>query len=144
MAVGTSALSRALWKVVGSAVAAFVGGMTGVIAMLLSSWQEWRVCSLMVGIFVVPVWLLVLLPLYVLLPSSSLLWRPTICTSLGAACGAILLTVYFAVSRDTPFNLIWIFLPIAVVVGGVTSLVGSVTARYFRGPRTARTIALPN
>lgn len=133
--LSTSALMQILWKAVGSAVSAFIGGVTGVIAMLVFGWQDWRVCLFTVGMFVVPVWLLILLPLYALLPSSSRIWRPTICTGLGAASGAILLTVYFGVSRDIPFDLIWIFLPIAVVVGGVTSFVASATTHYFHGTR---------
>jgi MFS family permease len=132
-----STVSRALRKAVASLVAALLGAMTGVAIMLLFGWPDWRVCLFMVGIFVVPVWLLVLLPLHVLLSPSSRFWRPLFSTGVGAVSGASLLTVYFAVSHEAPFDLIWVFLPIAVVVGGVTSFVGSALMRYCHGTRTA-------
>jgi hypothetical protein len=90
----------------------------------------------MVGIFVVPVWLLVLLPLYIMLPRSSWLWRPGTCTAFGAAAGAVIITIYFAVSPNAPFELVIIFLPIAVFIGGVTAFIGAVSARYFHGTQT--------
>jgi hypothetical protein len=125
-----------LSKIIASSVAPLIGGIAGVVVMLLFGWPDWRICAFMVGIFVVPVWLLVLLPLYVLLPRSSRLWRPGLCSALGAAAGAILITTYFAVSPDAPFELVVIFLPIAVLIGAVTAFIGAVTARYFHGTRT--------
>jgi hypothetical protein len=85
----------------------------------------------MIGIFVVPVWLLILLPLHVLVSRSSLFWRPIISSGIGGASGAILLVAYFALSGVEPFQIIWLFLPIGVVVGGVTGFVGSAIARWY-------------
>jgi MFS family permease len=132
-----STLSQALRKVVTSAVAALIGAAIGVTAMLLFGWKDWRACLFMVGIFVVPVWLLVLLPLHVLVPSTSRFWRPLFCTVVGAASAALLVTVYFALSHDAPFDLIWVFLPIAILIGGVTSFIGSALVRHSHGTRAA-------
>jgi peptidoglycan/LPS O-acetylase OafA/YrhL len=104
--------------------------------MLVLGWEDFGFCLFMIGVFVVPVWLFVLLPLYVLLPRSSRLWRPRICTVCGAVSGAILLTLFFAVSGVEPFGLLLLFLPIALVVGAVTCFVGSATAPYFHGTQT--------
>ena len=128
---------RILMKVIGSVVAPSIGVLIGVTAMLLAGWTDWRVCALMIGLFVIPVWLLVLLPLYVLLPRSSALWRPAICTGLGGLSGAILVTIYFAVSPDAPFELVVLFLPFAVLIGSVICFVGATTARFFHGTQTA-------
>src|SRR5687768_9220636 len=122
---------RILMKVIGSVVAPSIGVLIGVTAMLLAGWTDWRVCALMIGLFVVPVWLLVLLPLYLLLPCSSALWRPAICTGLGGLSGAILVTIYFAVSPNAPFALVVLFLPFAVLIGSVICFVGSTTAHFF-------------
>jgi hypothetical protein len=115
----------------GSAVAALAGAAAGVVAMMLSGWSNWLVCLFMIGIFVVPLWLLVLLPVHVWVPSSSRFWRPLPCTAVGALTGAVLLTVYFSLSQDAPFELIWIFLPIGVLVGGVTLFIGSAIVRHW-------------
>ncbi len=120
----------------GSALSACVGGVSGVLTMLAFGWPDWRACLFMVGLFVLPVWLLVLLPLYVLLPRQSCLWRPFVCAAFGAGSGAILLTIFFVVSPDAPLAIIWIFLPIALLVGGITCLFGAATADYFHGTRT--------
>jgi hypothetical protein len=103
--------------------------------MLLFGWEDWRICAFMVGLFVVPVWLLVLLPLSLWLPASSRLWRPAICTSLGAAAGALLIIFCFAIWPGAPLGLALIVAPIGIVVGGVTCFVGSTTARSFHGTR---------
>ena len=128
---------RILRKIVGSAVAVLAGTVAGIIGMLLLGWDDWQACLFMVGIFALPVWLLVVLPLHVLLPSSSRFWRPITSVGIGAATGAILLTVYFAFSGDVPFALIVLFLPIGLIVGVVTGLVGSALARYCYGAGTA-------
>jgi hypothetical protein len=125
------ALSAVFRKVIGSAVAAFIGALSGILAMLLFGWDDWRVCLFMIGIFVVPAWLLILLPLHVLLPRSSGFWRPSISIGFGAACAALVLTIYFAFSG---IALLWLFLPIGVLVGSVTGFVGAAFARFYASP----------
>jgi hypothetical protein len=114
-----------------------VGWLLGALAMLALGWEHFGVCLFMIGIFVLPIWLFVLLPLYVLLPRSSRLWHPALCTVCGAITGAAILSAYFALAAGGAFDLLYIFLPIGVVVGGVTCFVGAATARYFHGTRTA-------
>ena len=135
--MSTSFSLRVLRKIIGSAVAVLAGTVTGIIAMLLLGWDDWHACLFMIGIFALPAWLLVVLPLHVLLPGSSRFWRPTISAGIGAASGAMLLTVYFAFSGDAPFVLIVLFLPIALIVGVVTGLVGSALARCYYETGTA-------
>jgi hypothetical protein len=99
--------------------------------MLVAGWTEWRTCALMIGLFVVPVWVLVLLPLYVLLPRTSFLWRPATCTGLGAISGALLVTLYFAVSPDVAFGLVVLFLPFSIIIGGVICFIGGLILAPF-------------
>lgn len=129
--MSTPAPSSVFQKIIGSFVAAVVGSLAGVLAMRLFGWDDWRTCLLMISFFVVPVWLLVLLPLHVLVPRTSRLWRPSISVGVGAAGAALLLTVYFAFSG---VSLLWLFLPIGVLVGSVAGLVGSAFARSYASP----------
>ena len=123
-----------------SVIGPTISAILGIALMRLGGWTDWRACGLMIGLFVIPVWLWVLLPLYVLLPASSGLWRPLTCTSLGAISGAILVTIYCALSRDTSFELVVLYLPFAAIVGSVSCFVGALAARFFhgkKGPDTA-------
>jgi len=86
------------------------------------------VCLMLISFFAVPAWALVLLPLHVLLPRSSPFWHPGASAGVGAAVGAVLLTVYFLFSG---LDLLWLFLPIGVLVGIGTGLAGSSIARLY-------------
>src|ERR1700736_5645173 len=46
-------------------------------------------------IFIVPVWVFALIPLYFLVPRSSPLWRPMVCASVGAAAGICIMAWWF-------------------------------------------------
>src|SRR5262245_40698135 len=46
--------------------------------------------SVVMSWFVVPVWLLVLIPLYVFVPPSSVLWRVPICSACGILAGVLI------------------------------------------------------
>ena len=115
-------------KVAGSLLAVLAGAFVGVIFMLLFGWEDWRICLMLIGFFAVPVWALVLLPLHVLLPHSSVFWHPSASVGVGGAVGALLLTVFFLFAGA---DLLWLFLPIGVLVGVVTGLVGSGMARFY-------------
>lgn len=129
--VTTSRSSRIVWKLIGSLGSALIGAVAGVLAMVVMGWEDWRTCLLMISLFVVPVWLLVLLPLHILLPRSSLFWDPGVSVGVGGVSGAILLTGYsIFVSAD----LLWLFAPVGALVGTVTGLAGAVFARRY-GPR---------
>ena len=76
------------------------------------------------------VWLVALVPLYMLVPRNSLLWRWPICTFCGAMAGAAIMIAfdirYFL--QDPLDNLILT----AAVIGGTTCLFGSLTRDFFR------------
>jgi hypothetical protein len=130
--VNTSSPSRILLKVIGSLLAALAGILAGVAAMLLFGWEDWRICLMLISFFAVPVWLLVLLPLHVLLPRSSVFWHPSASAGVGAAVGAVLLIAYFLFAGA---DLLWLFLPVGVLVGIVAGLTGSVIARLYAIPK---------
>lgn len=120
-------------KVVGSLLAALAGVLAGVIFMLLFGWENWRVCLMLIGLFAVPVWTLVLLPLHVLLPGSSRFWHPGVSAGVGGAVGALLLTVYFLFAGP---DFLWPFLPVGVLTGTVAGLVGSAITRLYAARNT--------
>lgn len=115
-------------KVFGSLLAMVAGALAGAIFMLIFGWENWRVCLMLIGVFAVPVWALVLLPLHVLLPRSSAFWHPGASAGVGGAVGAVLLTVYFLFGTA---GLLWIFLPVGILVGVVAGLVGSAVSRFY-------------
>ncbi len=124
--------SQVLSRVGGSFLTALAGMLAGVVVMRLVGWDNSRACFLMIGLFVGPVWLLVLLPLHVLVPCSSWFWNPGVSAGTGAGLGAILLVAYFLLSGLA--DLLWLFLPLGVFIGVVTGLVGSVIARRYAIP----------
>jgi hypothetical protein len=91
-------------------------------------------CGLFMSFFILPVWALVLVPLYLLVPPSSVLWRWPICTVCGAAAGLVIIGVFFGripgvgrISSDA-----WDFYVLAAIVGGVTCLTGALTKHMFK------------
>jgi hypothetical protein len=73
-------------------------------------------------IYVMPVWVVCLIPLYFLVPRDSVLWRWPVCTALGALAGtglaALLLPTFFAAP--------------GAIVGAATCFFGSITRNYFQ------------
>jgi hypothetical protein len=126
--VNTSNPAQILLRITGSLLAAIAGTLAGVFFMLLFGWDDWLACLTLIGFFAVPVWLLVLLPLHVLLPRSSPVWDPGASAGAGAGVGAVLLLAYFFLSG---LDLLWLFLPVGILVGVATGLVGSAFARLY-------------
>jgi hypothetical protein len=120
-----------------SAFATLVGILVGIVAMRMLGFEHASTCAFMISIVAVPVWLLVLLPLAIWLPSSSRLWHPLICTVVGALAGGAMLVVGFGLWPGAGLDLAAGFAPIGAIVGGVTCLVGSTAARYFHGTQQA-------
>ena len=84
--------------------------------------------------FVIPVWLIVLIPLYLFVPSSSLLWRWPICMLCGAAAGFLIMAGSLLVIGDGgswSFGA-WELCGIGALVGAAICLVGSLTRRVFK------------
>jgi hypothetical protein len=102
--------------------------LAGVIYMRVFGWEDWWMCLMLIGAFAVPVWALVLLPLHVLLPRSSVFWQPGASAGVGGAVGAVLLTIYFLFEAA---GLLWLFLPIGVLVGVIAGLAGSAMSRFY-------------
>ena len=75
-------------------------------------------------------WLLALLPLYLVVPPHSPLWRWPICTCCGALAGA---AIMFAFSGRPPHDDILL----AAITAGITCLFGSLTAHRFQYEQSA-------
>src|SRR6266567_5993218 len=84
-----------------------------------------------IAFFIVPVWLFVLVPLYIFVPSSSRLWRWSMCTALGAAAGVFIIAVPFAVAGGSEPSM-WLYYMLAAIVGGVTCFTGARISGYFK------------
>jgi hypothetical protein len=100
-------------------------------------WSDLGVFLLM-GIFILPSWLLAFMPLYVFMPRKSFMWRWYVCTPLGGLAGAIILLspvayseliIYHAKISDILST--WPLSLPAAVVGSVTCLVGTLTFDRF-------------
>jgi hypothetical protein len=90
--------------------------------------------SLIISVFVVPIWLLVLVPLYIFVPPSSMLWRVPVCSACGIVAGVLIVALVFGGipgSRGLAPEAWWWFIA-AAIVGGVTCLIGSLTRNRFK------------
>jgi len=127
---------------------------TAILEMLRYSDYIWHavlietpITYLWVFIYVtLPVWLVLLVPLYLFVPSSSVLWRWPICTICGAVAGyLILLGIFVFVSgqptlhpvhgHTTVYSLLtgpWFLYVVAGIIGAVTCFVGAVTRARFK------------
>ena len=132
-------------RIISAVVASFVAVLTGWIAGILfalvwvavtlvpshdhATLGEFIALPIVVGIaslyFVIPVWLVVLVPLYLFVPHSWPLWRWSICTALGAISGMCIVLAFLSrPGVNPPQNMLsWYIL--AAVIGGTTCLVGS-------------------
>ena len=141
-----------LWcRILGSFLAAFVGWAPLVLLSVIIGLIDWPHTSItgwgstiafayIFGKFVFGTWLLVLLPLYLLVPLQSVLWRWPVCTLCGAFCGALILFVYWRLLR-LPLRASEIrgeipSLFVAAFVGATTCLFGSLTAPRFHFTRS--------
>jgi hypothetical protein len=88
--------------------------------------------------FIFLVWLVALLPLYLCVPTRSILWRWPVCTLCGAAAGTLIASAVFFVLDPRGFigrfpSFLAVSLYLGGTVGAVTCLFGSVTAPVLRG-----------
>jgi TIR domain len=158
-------LRQALRKILGSFLSACIGWLiVALVAAIVPSlqvqphlgfWPRLYNFIFVLGIFVLPSWLLVLLPLYLLVPRTSKLWWIPICTAAGALSGALITAgCYFAISRSMAtlsdhftidsigpldfsapvFNVLGLT-ALAAVFGAVTCCFGAATANYFHHAR---------
>ena len=90
--------------------------------------------SMVMSWFVIPVWLFVLIPLYVFLPSSSVLWRVPVCSACGVVAGLLVVGFWLGGIPGTHGFAAegwWLYI-FAAIVGGVTCLVGALTRERFK------------
>jgi hypothetical protein len=90
--------------------------------------------TIIMSYFVIPVWLFVLIPLYLFVPPSSVLWRLPVCTTCGVLAG--ILIIAFWMPGVPGFGGLaveaWWFYAFAAIVGGVTCFIGAITRPRFR------------
>jgi hypothetical protein len=83
-------------------------------------------------IFIVPVWVFALIPLYFLVPRSSPLWRPAVCASVGVAVGICIMVWSFAQPNINPPEEKWSWYVEAAVIAGVTCYIGAAMRDRFK------------
>jgi len=90
--------------------------------------------SIVMAYFVVPVWLLLLIPLYLFVPASSALWRLPVCSACGVVAGLVIVGLWLrgipGVRGVAPEA--WSLYVIAAIVGGVTCFIGALTRHVFK------------
>jgi hypothetical protein len=130
-------------RILGSFLAACVGWLPLNLIALIISLLDWRHTSvtgwgtvIAVAIasaqFIFGTWLILLVPLYLLVPLRSVLWRWPICTLCGALGGAL---IQFSWWRwyGAPFSNQEVpSLVGAAFIGAITCLFGSLTAKRFQ------------
>ena len=79
--------------------------------------------------YLILVWIVVLIPLYLAIPRTSLLWRPYICISLGALAGLLCAALF---SRGNIDSTTFILYAVAAIVGAATGLTAVVTRDRFK------------
>ena len=117
-----SALAGWIAAIVGLPVAGYLNART--IDHL--SWNVIGGSAYLGAVFVIPVWLCILWPLYVLVPFSSVLWRPYFCIPCGTIAGALILWLVVPSFFELPLHP---YFYVAPFVGTVTCAVGC-TLKY--------------
>ena len=151
MVANATSIRTILYSVARSLVCAVVGWLSGVllwgVAQLIlgfsarssigSAISSLPLHALLVAAFVLPVWLFFLLPLYTFVSPQSRLWRPSLCTALGAMMGAAILVCSFHIFAIADPVQLWFFPLEAAIVGAVTCLFGSLTHQRSHDPQIA-------
>ena len=86
-------------------------------------------------VFIVPIWLFALIPLYLLVPRSSPLWRPAVCASVGAVVGICIMAWWFAQPNTNPPDEKWSWYVESAVIAGVTCYTGAAMRDRFKRVR---------
>jgi hypothetical protein len=140
-------------RILGSFLAAFVGYTPPVLLLAIVGlldrrhmnaygWRSEFAFVFIFGKYVFSIWLFVLLPLYLLVPLRSVLWRWPVCTACGAVSGALIQFIWFRrfggllplsgaeLVDEIPA------LCVAAFVGASACLFGSLTAHRFHFARS--------
>ena len=121
---GAGILFALLWAAVDVAVRP---GKVPVAALIAAPW----IVALGSVSFILPVWLLLLVPLYFFVPRSWPLWRWPICTASGVLAAICIVGMFLSRPDVNPPESILSWYILAAIVGGVTCFVGSVTRERF-------------
>lgn len=142
-------------KILGSFVSVVVGWAAGVV--WFSAWSAiefisspyayasfkealgWLgIIAAFMWLFLIPSWLLVLLPFYLLVPRNSRWWNWPICTFLGAVAGGLIMLGYIIYRQIDVLTVPLISFPNGVfgvipaaLIGGVSFLTASLTSKKF-------------
>jgi hypothetical protein len=92
----------------------------------------YAVIGVVAGAFIFGTWLVLLVPVYVLVPARSVLWRWPVSSTCGVVSGAIIMWVFCHLNSPQadwkgPTLL-------AAIAGGITCLFASLTRKWFRSP----------
>jgi len=87
------------------------------------------------GIFVFGTWLVLLLPLYLLVPATSIFWRWPVMTVCGALAGGGIWLLLAALNSGLHHSDTLITTVVAAITGAATCLFGALTAQLFRNDR---------
>jgi hypothetical protein len=83
------------------------------------------------GLFIFGTWIVVLIPLYLLIPLNSILWRWPICATCGSIAGGMIM--FLSIQTTSPQARWQEYTILAAIVGAVASLFASLTRHRFRG-----------
>jgi hypothetical protein len=83
--------------------------------------------------FIVPVWSLLLIPLYLFVPGRSVLWHWPVCTACGIVAGVLVMALWVGgiPGVDGIAAEAWSLYVMAAIVGGCTCLIGALTKDRF-------------
>ena len=85
-------------------------------------------------IFILPT-LIALVPLYLFIPRTWLVWRWPVCTTLGVVSGVCIVAVFLAQPNRNPPESVFSWYVLAAAIGGSTCFVASKThERFLRLP----------
>jgi len=131
-------------RILGSALSAAVGWLAlnifvlGVLAIEALQREQpsnysWWLGSAFIApysaLFVFGTWLVLLIPLYLLIPLRSVLWRWPVCTFCGAIAGGLIMSAFYG--SNSPDSGSTMMIVLASATGAVTCLFGALTARRF-------------
>lgn len=131
-------------KVLVSFVSACIGSITGIAVTaavvnvvdpprglaLTEGWSGLGQYALLVAVVVFPIWVLILMPCYVLVPRRSKLWSRAVLSGLGAIVGAGLVISYCLLVAVPPL-FAWNFILQGAITGAVTCFTGVVLYKRF-------------
>jgi hypothetical protein len=136
----TGMLKHRLRQIAGSFLSISAGCIVGATLMLLlmGGWrtpQAFFPVLFFFGLAVLPVWLLVLLPLYMFLSRHSILWRPPVAASLGSIGGFLIMVCLMWIHNFDPGSQMpdWLLLFLAALVGCTTCFYAAATVDLFGG-----------